>query len=483
MRHDIYLTSVIDALRNDILPALPTPELRDQLLNCLRVLCRLKLVEEDSLERTRDLTTDARIPMALRQAFSPAATDLRSTPMAEEITVNTRTLSGMRAASDWLERGEWYTDDQQRQVARALLGYERQWRAESLARMKAAQRSDEGAATETLSGPFLNQDSLQAYLRDKLKCPALKVIEYKRLSGGRTRKTVVFKQEGYPDWPAWLVIQCDPKKGYVQFPGVLSQFPVIAHAYRSGKINVPRPLLMEAGGEPFGTAFMIVEKLPGRPMVTGMDFFAKPPPSKKLALDMARQLGALHSLGTEPVENVLPIALADETGWAGDLEKLIASMKGSAHGPSMTLSAAFAWMRQNVDCVSDAKSIVHGDFNQHNLLIEDERVTGVLDWEGVRISHPGHDIGYVRPLIEQMAPFDEFMAVYRDSGGHPLSPREIDFFSLRAYIVVLQSIAHAHGMFIEGMTSDVRVAEVGCSLGAEFLRCIGDMLERILRTA
>src|SRR5690606_14931316 len=113
----IYLTSVIDALRNDILPALPTPELRDQLLNCLRVLCRLKLVEEDSLERTRDLTTDARIPMALRQAFSPAATDLRSTPMAEEITVNTRTLSGMRAASDWLERGEWYTDDQQRQVA------------------------------------------------------------------------------------------------------------------------------------------------------------------------------------------------------------------------------------------------------------------------------------------------------------------------------------------------------------------------------
>src|SRR5262245_60464523 len=222
MKLESYLTSVISALRNDILPVLPTPESRDQMFNCLRVLTRLSLVVTPPVERRAALLADEVIPKSIREAFAGEPTTIDLPPVAEEISVTTGTLVGTRAAGDWLECSDWCDDPDRKRVAQALLGHEKQWRTDSLAQMKAAQRSEAGAGAETLSGQFLTQETLQDYLRVKLANPALSVTEYKRVSGGRTRKTVVFKQEGHADWPEWLVIQCDPKKGYVEFPGVLS---------------------------------------------------------------------------------------------------------------------------------------------------------------------------------------------------------------------------------------------------------------------
>lgn len=151
------------------------------------------------------------------------------------------------------------------------------------------------------SGARLNEATLLAWLRHTLDNPRLNIESYRLLPGGRTRKTVVFKQTGQADWPEWLVIQCDPPVGYHIFSGVSSQYPTLQYLYRSGKVRCPKPVLQELDPTPFGTPFMIVERMPGSPPTQAINFFAPPPQSEALAVDIARQMAALHSLPTEPV--------------------------------------------------------------------------------------------------------------------------------------------------------------------------------------
>jgi hypothetical protein len=138
-------------------------------------------------------------------------------------------------------------------------------------------------------------------------------------------------------------------------------------------------------------------------------------------------------------------------------------------------------MRNNVHCVSDTRSLVHGDMLQQNLLTDGDMLTGILDWEAIRIGHPGEDLGYVRPMIEQMVAWDRFMEVYFANGGPRFSAAETDFFTLRAYIFLLTLIAGSRNAFEEGRVDDIRAAEVGCSLAPLFINCVANTLDKILQ--
>ena len=485
MNAERYLLGIAAALRDDVLPTLPPSPARDQVINSLRVLTRVAIGLERSTAEAQAAADDARLPADLRAAFVPTGTSAEAPLLAEEISVDAATLRGMTAASTWLATKPWGDDPAQRDVALALLERERQWRGARLARMAAAEHPVPPAASTTVSGSNLTEDTLLAWLQKKLDNPQLRIDSYRLLPGGRTRKTVMFRQTGQADWPEWLVIQCDPPVGYHIFPGAISQYPVLEYLHRSGKIRSPQPILLELDPSAFGNPFMIVGRMAGSPPSQGINFFAPPPKSEKLALDLARQMAALHSLPIASVEKQVPVMLpassGEYAGWRGDLEKLMAAIAAKTHGPSLTLSAAFAWMRRNAHCVTSRRTLVHGDMLQQNLLTDGETLTGILDWEAVRIGHPGEDLGYVRPMIEQMTSWEKFMAAYHEAGGPAFSPAEGDYFALRAYILMLTLIADSRTMFEIGKVDDIRAAEVGCSLAPLFVNCVAEILEKVLQ--
>lgn len=53
----------------------------------------------------------------------------------------------------------------------------------------------------------------------------------------------------------------------------------------------------------------------------------------------------------------------------------------------------FRWLRENKPTVPE-KTLVHGDFRIGNMLLDDDELTAVLDWELARIGDPMYDIGY-----------------------------------------------------------------------------------------
>lgn len=485
MNFDRYLLAAATALRDDVLPNLSPSPARDQVINCLRVITRTAIGIDDLPQDVKAIIDEPLLPEEIRLAFSATGEITTCPPLAEEIAVGASTVRGMNAAATWLATQPWGSNAEQRKIVNILLAWESQQRSARLAQLAAAEAPHQKQSTGIVSGSNLTEPTLLDYLRRKLDNPGLTISNYRQLSGGRTRKTVAFCQQGIIDWPRQLVVQCDPPVGYHIFPGVISQYPALEYFQLSGKLRAPKPYLLELDAQPLGTPFMITEQMPGSPPTQGINFFAPPPPSEALALDLARQMGALHSLSIDPLVNsvpvMLPAGIGEGGGWVNDLNQLIASIAECTHGPSLTLSAALAWMRRNVDCVRDTRTLVHGDMLQQNLLTEGERLTGILDWEAIRIGHPGEDLGYARPMVEQMTSWEKFMAAYREGGGPEFSAAEADYFTLRAYILMLTMIAGSRNAFEEGRIDDIRAAEVGCSLAPLFVNCIATTLDKILQ--
>jgi aminoglycoside phosphotransferase (APT) family kinase protein len=67
-----------------------------------------------------------------------------------------------------------------------------------------------------------------------------------------------------------------------------------------------------------------------------------------------------------------------------------------------------------------APCVVHGDIGAHNLLVHDDRLTAILDWEFSRVGDPAEDLGVARPNVIACMDWDEFLRIYRDAGGRPV---------------------------------------------------------------
>ena len=70
------------------------------------------------------------------------------------------------------------------------------------------------------------------------------------------------------------------------------------------------------------------------------------------------------------------------------------------------LAEKHAWVRESAQWLMDNRppepehhAICHGDFHPLNILVEDGKVTGVLDWAGMRVTDPAYDLGNTLVLL------------------------------------------------------------------------------------
>jgi aminoglycoside phosphotransferase (APT) family kinase protein len=88
-----------------------------------------------------------------------------------------------------------------------------------------------------------------------------------------------------------------------------------------------------------------------------------------------------------------------------------------------------AWLRANIPDRRTA-SIVHGDVGLHNALADDGRLTAVLDWERAHLGDPVEDLAYLRPSIEPIFPWEEFIDRYVAQGGTRPDPATEHFYTV-----------------------------------------------------
>jgi aminoglycoside phosphotransferase (APT) family kinase protein len=163
---------------------------------------------------------------------------------------------------------------------------------------------------------------------------------------------------------------------------------------------VPRPLLLEAGGGPFGAPTVVMTRLPGRPLCAPRDL-------DNYLKQMAATLAELHSLPTDGLD-FLPNqrTLIDRS-----LGKAIATDDPLQQAVGAAVRAAWARMPES----GDARVLCHGDYWPGNLLWVRGRLVGVVDWEQPRLGDPEKDVATCRgdlAVLFGLQAADQFTACY-----------------------------------------------------------------------
>jgi aminoglycoside phosphotransferase (APT) family kinase protein len=278
--------------------------------------------------------------------------------------------------------------------------------------------------------------ALEHYLRAHPRGgTGVRIGEARLLSGGRSKITVLVRQRGAVDLPAEFIVRQDWSQG-VPGTSVKTEFALIEGLFRAG-VKVPEPLLLEPGTV-LGTPFLVTTRVPGN---QHGDYF-NPPRCEAVALAVAGELGRIHSLA------VAPFVEAGVRRGASTPAQMLTALAGfrEAHErcgvPARTVDLALDWLESQCMRVDTSRqAVVHNDLGAHNLMLEDDTLTAILDWELAAIDHPAADLAFVKEWISLIIPWDRFLERYRQAGGAEIDRLERDFYALwvavRTYVMFI----------------------------------------------
>jgi aminoglycoside phosphotransferase (APT) family kinase protein len=150
---------------------------------------------------------------------------------------------------------------------------------------------------------------------------------------------------------------------------------------------------------------------------------------------LARRIG--RSIGAILVEQHTLITAADVTGWLPDRlrwpEPSDSVMQRIADIVSdRALVAAIGDMLEAYDRVSVAPTdrvLVHGDLGLHNIVMHNDDVVGVFDYDGATWADRHHDFRYLTFLSEREEMLEAALEVYEPAVGRKLNRRRIELYN------------------------------------------------------
>lgn len=148
---------------------------------------------------------------------------------------------------------------------------------------------------------------------------------------------------------------------------------------------VPRVYLKCTDKSVLGGTFFIMEYLPGEPMVSA--------PVETIPALLGATHAALHQIDLSSFDV------------ASEFSKNEYKIEGRLRGLQRYADKQ-PWLRDCVEWLMDEcpaqparLAICHGDFHPRNILIQDGRVTAVLDWPGFTIGDPAMDVAFTTVIL------------------------------------------------------------------------------------
>ena len=276
--------------------------------------------------------------------------------------------------------------------------------------------------------------ALLAFLRDQLGRSNLRYREPpRRLTGGYFTENHVFRLEtDIAEWSPPLVLRLFPSDG----PSELARREAaVQRVVVAQGLLAPPVLHLEDSVGVLGRRFLIMELLPGRALMGGVEtgalFRARGRMLLRLPRILAETQAELHRLDPAPLVDALGALPAGIDRWLGFLAEEV-----ETRAPE--LRPGLEWLVDHKPAQPARVAICHGDLWPGNLLVDRGRVTGVLDWSLATVADPAFDVGctamafIIAPMdvptsVARVAlPFSRaiarrFVAAYRELTGADLS--------------------------------------------------------------
>lgn len=303
-------------------------------------------------------------------------------------------------------------------------------------------RGDARADETDASCPELTETALEDWL--KRNAPAgsgTSVISLKRLMGGYSKATYIAEFTSGSTEETVVIRKDSP--GLPTGSSVASEFPVLQEMIEIG-VPVPAPLWLETDTDRYGGAFMGVGFVNGVP---ANQIVPDDSDTRRLwARSTADVLARLHSRTALPDADV-------RKHLASEIDALENRMLERERLPHPGLLVGLSWLRRNIDRLAGRPACrIHGDVGYHNMMMDGDGITALLDWEFSRIGDPVEDLASIKPFMDQIDSWDEFYQTYQDAGGYTVDGRAEAYFKVwqqtRNMVACLGSL---HSLLLPGV--------------------------------
>jgi aminoglycoside phosphotransferase (APT) family kinase protein len=301
----------------------------------------------------------------------------------------------------------------------------------------------------------ITAERLAEYLRARLPgAESVDVIDLDVLAGGRSKITMFARLSGHPSLTE-IALRQDVLTGLVDSIGgatrVADEWPVLAAAFAAG-LPVAEPIWLEPAETTLGPPLLITRKLPGSAPGDWRGFYE--PIDRRTAaaaMQLARELGRLHSLDVRALDLPGYPAAPAQDRLLREIDYRWSKWQQDTLQPYPVIDCAFARLRRECQSGLGGPALVHGDVLPHNLLVDDGRLTGLLDWEFAHIGDPAEDLAYCRAAVSAALPWGDFLAAYQDAGGAAVDERRLAIFGLFALVRNSSLLAGAVRLYRDGI--------------------------------
>ena len=306
------------------------------------------------------------------------------------------------------------------------------------------EQNAEGFASREILPPPITGQTLLAYLEARFpEWRGLKLKSFRPLFGGFSKSTLLFEIEDQINGSQALVARVAPLHNFLNLEAydLAKEYRLLRYAYRSG-LPVPEQILLEEDPSAVGARFIISRMAPGRTIGTIKE--SSEPLSEAVISDIAKTLAKIHTVSL--IAEDPDLARSHIPRWlTGDLESNTAAFVAdwreetmrSNIDPSPAVERGLSWLEANVPHVEGRPGLVHGDFGVHNFLVENGRVSAVLDWEVSRAGDPAEDITNFFSGSGSLIDRDQFMRAYVAAGGLPIEPMRLRYFDVYHCVKIL----------------------------------------------
>jgi aminoglycoside phosphotransferase (APT) family kinase protein len=297
----------------------------------------------------------------------------------------------------------------------------------------------------------VNEAALGEWLAGKLGVTSVRIVDLRRHTEGFSWEAYTFEADG-----RGFALRVEPRDGLLAPYDVEQQFRLHCAVHEHSDVPVAEPYWLELDSSVVGARFYAMDRLYGRVPVQWEG--AELPAS--VGRDFVRVQAAIHAIDLQHFD------------FLGDPEATIERWSSFYERSFLVevplLRYAFAWLRANA-ASSGRLVLCHGDYRIGNVMLRDDRIVGVFDWELAHVSDPIEDVAYSGlplwrgrgELLSQLLPAEEYFARYEEHTGLRVEPELYRFWTILGLAKATSVHLAAARAFEEGRTNDLRLAALG----------------------
>jgi aminoglycoside phosphotransferase (APT) family kinase protein len=307
----------------------------------------------------------------------------------------------------------------------------------------------------------------------------LALVNVQRIAVGWSHETWLFDltwhESGEPRGQG-LCLRRDPGNALLRHLSDLEEQYRVLTCLAPTPLPTPRPYWFERDPTVLGAPFLVMEKVPGTcPNPWGKEgraFYAAAAARGTLPASFTATLATLHTLDWRAAGLDFLGVPAAGTGFARrEIAKWRELIAVSEHPPEPILTDLICWLEANAPA-TERITLVHGAYRTGNLLIHEDRVSAVLDWELQVLGDPMYDVAYVlsdlnregTPLLSNLVEREAFFRDYEAATGFTIDEEVCHYYNA---LYAMRSAAFwmsASGLYAAGRSDDLRLARTAWSV-------------------